>query len=150
MVDVTTTVMCNQPVPLSLALCSRFLSPPPHHHYYHHHLKGVDALHTHIYTRNNRHTGDSLTSRKRENAVIFPPPPPPSVDSVSFYAENNFQKLRKKQFSALLVCLFVLLVCLVVKFDNNRWKTKKGGWETKQKTFNDSSIHYREQIQLFD
>jgi hypothetical protein len=29
MVDVTTTVMCNQPVPLSLALCSRFLSPPP-------------------------------------------------------------------------------------------------------------------------
>lgn len=135
MVDVTTTVMCNQPVPLSLALCSRFLSPPPHHHYYHHHPKG-----------------DSLTSRKRENAVIFPPPPPPppSVDSVSFYAENNFQKLRKKQFSALLVCLFVLLICLVVKFDNNRWKTKKGGWETKQKTFNDSSIHYREQIQLFD
>ena len=30
--DVTTTVMCNQPVPLSRTLCSRFLSPYHHHH----------------------------------------------------------------------------------------------------------------------
>jgi hypothetical protein len=27
---------------------------------------------------------------------------------------------------------------------------KKGGWEKKQKNIRDSTIHYREQTQLFD
>ena len=50
------------------------------------------------------------------------------------------------------VCLFVLPICLVVKLNNNRKrgikkKKKNGGCD---QNIHDSTIHYREQTQLFD